>query len=547
MCRTPINCCRLSAKERRILGASAPGVAIMEQTFSEVENTDPGIHAKWLAKHGFTPDEEGKFSVDGFQGKDAVTTEKLFAHIKENSELGLEALMVEPYDERVFVMVCGGPSLANHLEEIRRKAGHPEHYLVVCSNMTAKYLLDNGITPHVHFILDPTAMKCHDVDIGKTSPDTEYWINVSCNPLVFKVLEAQGIKPKIFLAAFDSEGKDFEAFHEGMKKDPNFKGLTAIQGGTMAGLRAINLADARGFRKMQYYGFDATVEVKDGKARPYAYEKKRGEAIIEVQCDLCPEKFATTLVFQRQVNEFIKWVDLMPWIDVKIIGGGLISHYWDHLVHDRNKKRVTHRFTPEYIKLQKELHAVGNYGVSGIAHSPAIYHGIMQLAKRFPKRVDVLDYGSSSGHTTSKIRKEFYLPGHVYFWNYDPAVDQFATEPGLNHFVICSDVMEHVEPECTWAVLDHLKEVTQCIIFFSISLVPARKVLSDGRNAHINLRDPEFWLREIKKRFITSEAQVSKDGAELLVVAQAIQDVRQIYRDIKKAEELAANPDMVIL
>jgi len=514
------------------------------QAFSEVENTDPEVHKKWLQKHGFEPDEDGKFSVDSFEGRSPVEIEALLDNIKINSARGLEALQISPYDERTFVMICGGPSLEDHLDEIKRKVSHPERYLVVCSNLTGKYLLDNGIVPHVHFIIDPQPRKKFDIAVGSTHPDVEYWINASCDPKVFDTLEAQGIKPKIFLADFESEGKAVKLMHDTMRKDPKFQGFMAIQGGTMAGLRAINLADARGFRSMQYYGFDATVVVKDGKARPYAYEKRRGEAIIEIECDRCGEKFPTTLVFQRQVNEFIQWRHNMPWLNIKIIGGGLISHYNQHLINEE-PDRVTYRYTPNYIGLQKELHEVGDYGVSGIENSPTIFHAVSQLAKRL-KKVHVLDYGSARGHTVAKVKSEFWLPPTVTFSCYDPAIDNLSDEPAPADLLICTDVLEHVEPECTWAVLDHIQSLTRCIVFFAISLIPASKTMSDGRNAHINLRKSEFWMREIQKRFIISEAHESKDGSELLVVAQSVADVRAVMRDRAQVKELAENPDLVI-
>jgi hypothetical protein len=43
----------------------------------------------------------------------------------------------------------------------------------------------------------------------------------------------------------------------------------------------------------------------------------------------------------------------------------------------------------------------------------------------------------------------------------------------------------------------------------------------------------DFWLKELKKRFITSEVKVSEDGESLAVVAQAIEDVKMNVRKQK--------------
>lgn len=501
----------------------------MGQEFCEVENADPGQHQRWLDKHGFKPGEDGTFPVDSYEGKSPVTVGQLFDNIRVNVSAGdYTPLYTEPYDERTFVMVCGGPSLAEHLDEIRAKVAQPDRYLVVCSNMTGGYLLEHGITPHAHFILDPQEKKKFDVSPGKTSAVTQYWINAACHPGVFAELREQGIKPYMFLADFEASGRARAAVAESMI--PGQPGMMAIQGGTMAGLRAMNLADALGFRAMEYYGFDATVRIAGGRAQPYAYDKKRGEAIIEIQCDRCEEKFDTTLIFQKQVNEFIEWRSNLRWINISIIGGGLIAHYKRHLDDaDAAKSHSAFRYTPQYAQLQRELHAAGNYGISGRAYMPTIFHAISQLAKKHGA-VSVLDYGSASGDTMKGVREHFWIPPSVENRCYDPFVDGFCGDPEPADLVICTDVMEHVEPQCTNAVLDHIASLTRRIVFFSIDLAPAKKVLSDGRNAHINLRDPEYWLKQIKLRFITSEVKLTNDAKVLLVVAQSIDDVRQTVR-----------------
>ena len=491
----------------------------------EVENKDPAQHAKWLAKHGFNPNESGEFTIDSFEGKLPVETDTLFENIATNVRGDFfHSLEQLPYDDRTFVMVCGGPSVADHLPEIRRKSLLPDQYLVVCSNLTGKYLLENGITPHAHFIIDPQEKKKYDLSV--VSEKTDYWINVACHPAVFETLRAKGITPYAFLADFDSSGRTIETIKQHLSLDK--AGLAVIQGGTMAGLRAINIADALGFRRMEYYGFDATVRLSEGKAQPYAYDKKRGEAIIEVACDQCSERFDTTLIFQSQVNEFLSWRRNMPWMDIKIIGGGLIDHcskHYDEML--ASKPKVTYRYTEAYKRMQEELHDHGGYGVAGAKMAPALFNLSSQLVKRLGS-CSVLDYGSSVGRTMQAVRDSFPLHPNIMDRCYDPFVAQFAAEPAPADLVICTDVLEHVEPECTDAVLDHIQSLTARVAFITIGMVPAVKTLSDGRNAHINLHDSEYWCRELAKRFIISEIKSTKET--LFVIAQSISDVASVVK-----------------
>jgi hypothetical protein len=228
----------------------------------------------------------------------------------------------------------------------------------------------------------------------------------------------------------------------------------------------------------------------------------------------------------------------MPWMDIKIIGGGLIDHHYTHVKEHNDKKYQEkykpYRFTEDYAKIQKQLHDKGNYGITGATYMPTIFHAISQLAKRLGK-VDILDYGSSDGKTMEETKKHFWFPPCIEDFCYDPFVEEHSAEPLPADFIICTDVLEHVEPECTMAVLDHLQALTKRMIFASISLKSANKILADGRNAHINIRSSEFWLVEFKKRFIISEAAVSGNGGVLLIVGQSINDVKEITRSMKNA------------
>src|SRR5689334_10495245 len=135
--------------------------------------------------------------------------------------------------------------------------------------------------------------------------------------------------------------------------------MIAIQGGTMAGMRAINLGEGRGFRKVEFFGLDASIQSNGGAYRCYAYKKVRGETIIEIECDKCKAKYDSTLVLQKQVNEFLDWRRRMPWIQMKLYGDGLLQHYVSHLEQEESEVealRPKYRFTQEYADMQKKMH-----------------------------------------------------------------------------------------------------------------------------------------------------------------------------------------------
>ena len=81
--------------------------------------------------------------------------------------------------------------------------------------------------------------------------------------------------------------------------------------------------------------------------------------------------------------------------------------------------------------------------------------------------------------------------------------------------LVCLDVLEHIEPELLDSVLDDMKSLMLEIGFFSVHTGPAKKFLSDGRNAHLIQEPPSWWLPKIESRF---EVMMCKDVINGFVV-----------------------------
>jgi len=146
------------------------------------------------------------------------------------------------------------------------------------------------------------------------------------------------------------------------------------------------------------------------------------------------------------------------------------------------------RFTPQYAALQQDLHSRGNYGISGHKHADHI----RQLCEKLQTR-DVLDYGA--GQCTLAKALPFAIT------NYDPFIMGLEQEPCPHDIVVCSDVLEHIEPDCLDDVLAHLHNLTLKTLFVDVATRPANKVLADGRNAHLIQWRPEVWLSRTSKWF----------------------------------------------
>lgn len=160
----------------------------------------------------------------------------------------------------------------------------------------------------------------------------------------------------------------------------------------------------------------------------------------------------------------------------------------------------------DYRQMQQQLH-VGEYG--GV-QSNTLWPKIAETLAGYGT-LDVLDYGAGKGHLGINLLTSGW-PGD--YTPYDPSVAEFSESPQPHDFVCCIDVLEHIEPTCLEAVLDDLKRVMQRAGFISVHLIPAKKTLADGRNAHLILKPAGWWKSKLAKRFRIVKDQALDGKAE---------------------------------
>lgn len=135
--------------------------------------------------------------------------------------------------------------------------------------------------------------------------------------------------------------------------------------------------------------------------------------------------------------------------------------------------------SPGYRDLNAELHhRMESYGTGG--------HRWAAFVRGLAEGGSVLDYGCGKGTLKQAL-------ADMDVREYDPAIPGKDSPPEAADVVVCGDVMEHVEPEFTRAVLADVCRLGTQAVFFVISCQESRKKLADGRGAHINVRPPEWW------------------------------------------------------
>jgi hypothetical protein len=176
--------------------------------------------------------------------------------------------------------------------------------------------------------------------------------------------------------------------------------------------------------------------------------------------------------------------------------------------------------TEEYLELNKQLHAKNpRYGTQGTSY----LDNIIKIAGMFNTQ-DILDYGC--GKSTLALNLPFVIK------QYDPAIPKFAELPRDADIVICTDVLEHIEPWCLEDVLDHIQSLARQACFISGSVVPAHKTLPDGRNAHLIQKPARWWMDKLWDRFdVLNFTQYQTNFTTMLLNKTQGQIARQRQKD----------------
>jgi hypothetical protein len=148
----------------------------------------------------------------------------------------------------------------------------------------------------------------------------------------------------------------------------------------------------------------------------------------------------------------------------------------------------------EYREIQRKLHQDPNYGRASLEYAPTVAQVMNERGY-----TEVLDYGAGKGRLGPAVAE--YTNHDITVIHYEPAVPQWSARPAPCKFVACIDVLEHIEPDLLPNVLDDLQRVVLEFGLFTVATGPARKILSDGRNAHLIQKPAAWWLPQFMERF----------------------------------------------
>jgi hypothetical protein len=404
---------------------------------------------------------------------------------------------VQPTDEprsEPAAIVGFGPSLADTWEQVRQFKT-----IFTCSG-SHRFLLDRGIVPTYHVEVDPRA---HKIPLlGQPHKDVTYLASSTCHPKYFEHLDGYNV---LLWHVFD-------ATDEGIRLLP--PGEWSITGGCDVGLRAMTMAAFLGYRDLHIFGLDgcARGDMRHAATHPNG-KQKFGE--IEYK----GKTYFTTPAMLEASKQTAHELQQMPKVRAKFYGEGLTQAMMEDFKHDDVQRpliNVVAICKPElisatYKQLNAQLHHDNlAYGVGGAKHAPTIKRIVEKLQGSLGRTPSILDYGCGKG----LLAKELPFP----IWEYDPAIPGKDISPRPVDICVCTDVLEHIEPEHLLAVLGDLARVTQQVGYFVIHTGPSSKLLADGRNTHLIQQPVEWWVEKLKMYFDIPQHGVTVHAPQVTIV-----------------------------
>ncbi len=373
-------------------------------------------------------------------------------------------------------VVCFGPSLNDTWEQLR-----DHKYIITCSG-AHKFLVERGIIPTWHVEVDPRPYKVEL--IGPPRAPTEYLIASTCHADVFEHLK--DMRTTLW-HVFSNED-------EALRILPH--GEWALTGGSSVGLRAMTIARFLGFRHLDVFGMDGCDGPSGKHAASHPNQPKDRHSV-----EYGGETYYTTPSMLVCAQSTWHELDEMPDVVATFHGTGLVQAMAKDYTRTAPHPKGTIGFvkpeliSAEYRGLNAQLHRSNpTYGAGGQKHAETV----CRIAEKIGTR-SILDYGSGKGLLAQAI------PYPI--WEYDPAVLGKEGAPRPADLVVCTDVLEHIEPEKLMFVLGDLQRCVLKVGYFVIHTGPAQKSYADGRNTHLIQRGESWWRKHLDRFFCVASVQ----------------------------------------
>jgi len=384
---------------------------------------------------------------------------------------------VQHYDgkrEDPIAIVGYGPSLKKTWEHLK------DFKYIITTSGAHKFLIEKGIVPTWHLDVDPRDHKIKM--LGDIHPDVTYLPCSTVHPGYIDTLIAANAKIELW-HCFSNDAEALRVLPQGEY---------SLTGGCDAGMRAMSVARFMGFVNQHVFGMDGCAENEYAHADKHTNPLKQ---FFDLEYPKGSGRFFRTSPNLKEVAKTVPHeVDMLKLSSVKFYGEGLVQAMMqNHQMKAPKESNIAFLkptlISDTYRQMNQKLHdEMGHFGAGGYKHAEVV----LKLSEKL-KTTSVLDYGCGKG----TLAKNLPFP----IWEYDPAISGKDMSPRPADIVVCTDVLEHIEPEMLGDVLANLASLTQKVGYFVISTRPAKKVLPDGRNAHLIQEGKDWWGKTLEGFF----------------------------------------------
>lgn len=208
------------------------------------------------------------------------------------------------------ILVCYGPSLKYTWPEIQKEADKDGAPIVSVSG-AHDFLIDRGIVPKFHVECDPRPHKAKN--LNKPQQGVAYYMASVCHPdAITKLLNYD-----LWLWHLCNGMTSIKQMHE---LEPNAQ---LVMGGGNAGLRAIALFYALGYREFSIHGMDCSFE--SDKTQHAGEHAGKRQIVIDVKAG--ERWFKSSAVLVSYVEHFKETMKHAPDAEFWFHGDGLLQHY----------------------------------------------------------------------------------------------------------------------------------------------------------------------------------------------------------------------------
>lgn len=199
--------------------------------------------------------------------------------------------------------ICGGgPSIKDNIEDIRRLRKSGAYVMSV--NKTHDFLVEHGIRPDFHVLLDPMDWVANYV--AKPIPGCRYLIASQCHRDVYRRLRDGD--SYLWHAYSDFYGINYPT--PILETEFTRKEWICIPGPTTVGMRAVYCGQSMGIRYFHMFGMDSSMVYDEAtqSGQLHAYPKAKPDDAREgwatIKTAAGPQKFYTNEHMSRQVDDF---------------------------------------------------------------------------------------------------------------------------------------------------------------------------------------------------------------------------------------------------